>query len=235
MPLRIQSRGWAISSNYSSTMINQHTKSGSANSLPEDFDEYFLEQQEIWENSQPKFTDSELLEFFPDAIDQVLPDKAKELGDESVRLIKQIKQIHSSLKGKNLTAALLNLEILKQTKVRRLLENEKNIAFYDRLIAKRHPERFHNKREASQANLERARSVPIADLAISNLQRIRKTGKNYSALCPFHEDKQPSFILYPDSNSYYCFGCHKHGDVITFTQELFGMDFPSAIRYLTSK
>ena len=49
--------------------------------------------------------------------------------------------------------------------------------------------------------------------------KLRKSGANWSALCPFHKEKSGSFYLYPATASYYCFGCHEHGDVFTFVHE----------------
>ena len=46
--------------------------------------------------------------------------------------------------------------------------------------------------------------------------KLKKTGKNYSALCPFHDEKSPSFSVSPDKQFYYCFGCQAKGDAISF-------------------
>lgn len=56
--------------------------------------------------------------------------------------------------------------------------------------------------------------------------------RNNTALCPFHEEKTPSFKVFPDSQRFHCFGCGKSGDVITFIQELRGISFRDALHYL---
>ena len=57
-----------------------------------------------------------------------------------------------------------------------------------------------------------------------------KTGKTYQGLCPFHEDKTPSFTVYPDTQSFYCFGCHVAGDFIKFIELKEGVDFNKAVK-----
>ena len=51
-------------------------------------------------------------------------------------------------------------------------------------------------------------SVDIVDL-IGERVRLRKSGRGYIGLCPFHNEKTASFFVYPDTQSYYCFGCHE--------------------------
>jgi DNA primase len=65
--------------------------------------------------------------------------------------------------------------------------------------------------------------------------KLRKSGANWSALCPFHQEKSGSFYLYPTSASYYCFGCHEHGDVFTFVMKMDSLTFPEAVRAVATK
>jgi DNA primase len=65
--------------------------------------------------------------------------------------------------------------------------------------------------------------------------KLRKSGANWSALCPFHKEKSGSFYLYPGTASYYCFGCHEHGDVFTFVQKMETLSFPEAVRAVATK
>ncbi|MCK4251309.1 DNA primase [candidate division WOR-3 bacterium] len=67
---------------------------------------------------------------------------------------------------------------------------------------------------------------------ISQYIRLRKVGKNYRALCPFHTEKDPSFYVNPDKGIFYCFGCKKGGNAITFLMEYEKLDFPAAIKKL---
>ncbi len=65
--------------------------------------------------------------------------------------------------------------------------------------------------------------------------KLRKSGANWSALCPFHKEKSGSFYLYPATTSYYCFGCHEHGDVFTFVMKMDNLSFPEAVRAVATK
>ncbi len=65
--------------------------------------------------------------------------------------------------------------------------------------------------------------------------KLRKSGANWSALCPFHKEKSGSFYLYPTTASYYCFGCHEHGDVFTFVMKMESLSFPEAVRSVAAK
>ncbi|MBN2619790.1 DNA primase [candidate division WOR-3 bacterium] len=67
---------------------------------------------------------------------------------------------------------------------------------------------------------------------ISQYVQLKKVGKNYRALCPFHTEKDPSFYVIPDKGIYHCFGCKKGGNAITFLMEYEKLDFPSAVRRL---
>ena len=61
---------------------------------------------------------------------------------------------------------------------------------------------------------------------------LKKMGKSWKGLCPFHGEKSPSFYVHPDKGFYYCFGCGAKGDAITFVRETERLDFPEAVAYL---
>ncbi len=64
---------------------------------------------------------------------------------------------------------------------------------------------------------------------------LTKRGKSYVALCPFHNEKTPSFSLDPDDGLYYCFGCKEGGNVFTFLQKMEGITFGEALRQLAAE
>jgi DNA primase len=76
--------------------------------------------------------------------------------------------------------------------------------------------------------------VDILDI-ISGYLSLKKAGGNYKALCPFHSEKTPSFIVNPEKGIYHCFGCGKGGNVFSFFMEMEGLSFPEAIRSLARK
>ena len=78
----------------------------------------------------------------------------------------------------------------------------------------------------------RARS----DLAglIGRRAKLIKRGREYTALCPFHSEKTPSFTVSPDKGFYHCFGCGAHGDVIGFVMQSEGLSFPESVERLAA-
>jgi len=64
---------------------------------------------------------------------------------------------------------------------------------------------------------------------------LKKQGRNYVGLCPFHNEQTPSFSVSPDKNIFFCFGCKAGGDLFSFIQEIEGMDFPDSVAFLGEK
>ena len=75
---------------------------------------------------------------------------------------------------------------------------------------------------------------PIEEV-MSSYVPLKKQGRNYACVCPFHADKNPSCVVYTDTSSYYCFGCHAGGDVITFIKEIENMEFDEAVKLLADR
>lgn len=61
---------------------------------------------------------------------------------------------------------------------------------------------------------------------------VKRAGRNLKCLCPFHREKTPSFVIYPENQSFYCFGCGVGGDAISFVMKAENLDYPDAIRFL---
>jgi DNA primase len=76
--------------------------------------------------------------------------------------------------------------------------------------------------------------VSIVDL-ISEYVTLKKTGRNFIGLCPFHQEKTPSFTVTPDRQMFYCFGCGEGGGVFTFLMKIGQMAYPEAVRFLAKK
>ncbi len=70
---------------------------------------------------------------------------------------------------------------------------------------------------------------------VSLVVALRKSGKSLQGLCPFHNERTPSFHVFPESQTWRCFGCQEGGDVFTFVEKQQGVDFPEALRYLAEK
>jgi DNA primase len=87
----------------------------------------------------------------------------------------------------------------------------------------------------SEATLERIRAASdIVDIIGAYLP-LKKAGANFTALCPFHKEKTPSFNVNPHKQIFHCFGCHKGGDVFTFVKEYENIGFVDAVRRLAER
>ncbi|MCL2294133.1 MAG: DNA primase [Spirochaetes bacterium] len=70
---------------------------------------------------------------------------------------------------------------------------------------------------------------------VSSYVNLKRTGRSLKGLCPFHAEKTPSFNVTPDKGTFYCFGCQKGGDVITFVMEIEKLTYPEALQFLAQK
>ena len=82
--------------------------------------------------------------------------------------------------------------------------------------------------------LEVQQATDIVEL-ISEYIPLKKTGANYKALCPFHDEKTPSFTVSPDKQIYHCFGCHKGGNIFSFLMAFEKVEFPEAVQMLAER
>ncbi|HEX2287737.1 MAG TPA: CHC2 zinc finger domain-containing protein, partial [Gaiellaceae bacterium] len=80
-------------------------------------------------------------------------------------------------------------------------------------------------------------AVDAADMVevVSGRTQLRKTGARYVGRCPFHEERTPSFSVNAQDKLFYCFGCGKGGDVITFVRDTEQLDFAEAVEWLAER
>ena len=76
--------------------------------------------------------------------------------------------------------------------------------------------------------LDRLDIVEVVDHRV----KLKKTGKNYSACCPFHDEKTPSFTVSPEKQFFYCFGCGASGNALGFIMDYERLSYPEAIEQL---
>ena len=81
---------------------------------------------------------------------------------------------------------------------------------------------------------EVVRRNDITDVVASYVQ-LRHRGRTHTGLCPFHSEKTPSFVVYPETQSFYCFGCGAGGDVITFVRKINNLDYVEAVKMLAGR
>lgn len=83
-----------------------------------------------------------------------------------------------------------------------------------------------------KASIEKAKKIPVE--VFVDTKKAKRTSNKLLVSCPIHDDKTPSCALYLDNNTFYCFGCHKGGDVINLYQAIHGVDFKEAVKALNN-
>ncbi len=180
-----------------------------------------------WRASLPRDTDAQLLDIFPEARD-LIPEKIaawQQQRQAQTRLIKEkLAVIERQAQPEDRWFWRLCVEYVDGP---RLVQISGHLTRLERLRAattgKSQPGRL------TEAQIEQARRVPVETLVPTPL---RQSGKSYSGRCPLHKEKTPSFHVYPDTNSWYCYGCNCGGDSISFVRHLHGLSFTKAVRYL---
>ncbi len=76
--------------------------------------------------------------------------------------------------------------------------------------------------------------LDIVDIIGEKVQ-LKKTGRSFKGLCPFHQEKTPSFVVFPDSQHFHCFGCGKSGDLFTYYELSEKVDFREALTELAQR
>ena len=87
----------------------------------------------------------------------------------------------------------------------------------------------------SQDKIDEVREAADIVEVIGSYITIKKTGKNYTALCPFHSEKKPSFVISPEKQIYHCFGCGASGNVFTFVMNYESVNFAEAVEILAKR
>ena len=190
----------------------------------DDYLDYIDELRRYWQTHQTKinYTPKEWLEIFPE-----MKIRTQQLLLKSLislkKLEEQIKFCLNILPQDSIWN-MIQEGILELTAGKRLDNLENKIQWY-RLALYEQPEKIAG---ITSDDIQKAKTYPLEDLLISP---INKHPKN-TYLCIFHDEKTPSFHLYPKTNSWFCFGCQKGGDVVKFVMERDNMTFPEAIRFL---
>lgn len=87
----------------------------------------------------------------------------------------------------------------------------------------------------SETTIQAVKDSVITHEIIGSFISVKKKGSDYVCLCPFHDEKTPSFSISPSKNMYKCFGCGKSGNGLTFLIEKQNMDFIEAIKWVANK
>lgn len=187
-----------------------------------------------------ELNDKELLDIFPEAR-EIIPQKIREYQEERLKLINQIgkwrnfvKKIAHSKKKDCFFIWFWGHAYPKYFCTKRIME-------LDRLLYKlNHQKRILNgnitdTNKIDWENLkELAKQKSLIGEALPQLEKARLCGNRISALCPFHKEKTPSFFIYVNQNSFHCYGCQAHGDVITFKMKIDNISFKEAVKELAA-
>jgi hypothetical protein len=191
---------------------------------------HILELEDYYRETQPKYSDQELLDIFPEA-KKIIPSKIREWESRKKKLERIIKSRLREIN--NVPDELdrwLKREGVKCGLVSDLVEANRNLYRLESqmyLIDGRHKNNY----TSGKDTLARAKEVGLVPIVERDIQ-LKKTGKIFTGQCPFHEDRHPSFVIYPDSNRWMCYGCGKQGDVIDYVMLKHGLNFHQAIDYL---
>jgi hypothetical protein len=197
-----------------------------------ELDRLAFELEREWKRTSSRYNDKELLAIFPDAR-KIIPQKLEEREQEYKLLRNEIRAFLKRIREENFESLWFAEEIAKVFYFPDLFACERHIYRLRRMkfVAEGSNKKYC--KENFYENIELARSYPIFQVAREKLE-LKKSGNNYSALCPFHNEKTPSFYIYVEDNQYHCFGCGVHGDVINLAQHLYGLSFKQTIELLTN-
>ncbi|MCX6717404.1 MAG: CHC2 zinc finger domain-containing protein [Candidatus Taylorbacteria bacterium] len=190
-----------------------------------------IEAENTWKKSL-RLTDKEIVEAFYDQ--ELFYEKNIELEQDCVEIKKMIKDKLGYLKNniKNKEEAEILRTFIISSSIRELIETENLIKYLKRLRIIKAGRVVINKNRVTRDDIDRAKQVPL-DQIVSEFTKLRKCGRGFMGLCPFHQERTPSFHINPETNTYNCFGaCQKHGDIINFVQEKYNLTFIPAVKQL---
>ncbi len=198
----------------------------------EDFDIWF-DAERRWLASQADLSEQQLYEIFLAQDQSLVENKIQELKEGKLTLERNIKEkIKDVVKSfSNEVEKHISKLVIEHTLITELIEVEKQLfkfKYYQSL--KDQKSSFYDNKSL---DIGTAKRFPIEQI-VRHYVKLKKSGRKFVGLCPFHEENTPSFYLYPASNSFHCFGCQKNGDVITFISLIQRLSFPEAVRFLVS-
>ena len=167
-------------------------------------------------------------EAFADAIKEIVPDKLKLLIDRQDYLTRRREERLKNVIVDNPVIEYLQVYDIEHEYAEYLVI-QKWMRYWMRLLQKVDISvEIAEKDGISQEDIDKAREVPIEDLYDGRLRGVTRL----AGVCPFHEEKTPSFTIFTNDNNFYCFGCNAHGDVIDYVMKLNKINFIEAIKQL---
>ena len=169
-------------------------------------------------------TNKEVLEAFPDEAEELVPFHIK-------RLTRELKEYYRELRDvKNTGYVDPFIQVFKLRELEIMRKPKDKITHLQRLEAMKLIMTGKTPTvKDKDIDLDKAKKVSIVTLY--TFKKAKQFGSRFTASCPFHIDKTPSFTIYPD-NHFHCFSCLKHGSSIDFIMELHSISFIGAVKYL---
>jgi hypothetical protein len=196
-----------------------------------DYIRYAEELERKWRKSLCRINEAELLTKIPDG-KQLVQNKISEWQQKRYEVEQSIRTKLISIRDlPNRLAKDFFRAWLKVNEGEQLILADRHIARLEFLLST-----FGNKNNRIknfEATKQQALDTPIEEIAEPHTH-LRRVGNKLAGLCPLHEDKRPSFYIYPDTNTFHCFGCQANGDVITLVQLLNNFSFKEALNLLTN-
>lgn len=171
-----------------------------------------------------KLTDYQIVDAFPNECREYCPPIIQNLELKLIRKRSALREIEIS-KHPDWIKIILNMMIECIYPKALQITLDKNKRFLELLKDKNRPN-FND----DQMLLSKAKSQPIEGLY--NFESVRKFGNRVKAICPFHKENTPSFMIYVDQNKFHCFGCGLKGDSIDFFMKLNNVGFKQAMEAL---
>lgn len=193
--------------------------------------QHFQDLEEEDRRLSPKLTERQWLEIFPEAKKLYILPKIRELKkyEKPLReIIAKCLKIIERVKPEN---KWFWQEYIKVFYIWDLVEAKRKLSRFKHLIEV--PKKIDGLRSSiTDRTIEEAKSQLIENIINQNIQ-LKKIGNKLIGCCPLHSERTPSFYIYLDTNSFYCFGCQEGGDVIKFVQKYYNISFREAIKFLS--
>lgn len=186
---------------------------------------------------------SQIVEAFPDECKKIVPKLYNKLNREYKKFREKRKQVYSSfnefevndpfdIKSPEPISESYDGKVLETMSIKmfenqcRDIELEKSLKRLRLIKQYLEPDKKDN---ITEGDIESVKSIPI--LSLYEFEKTKTGYRRFSACCPFHSEKTPSFFVF-ENNSYYCFGCHAHGDSIEFVMQRDKINFVESVKLL---
>lgn len=190
------------------------------------------------ENETPKMSSETAIEIFGEAARQPVCDNLKLYCQQWGTKTREISEIERIIQTLPIIKNQISLRVLYETKVPRLRQDLHQIERHIRRLQRCLELLEKKKIFTSPADLpghvdvnQLKDRVDIADV-VSQWVELRQSGRTMKGKCPLHDDRSPSFVVYPDTQSWWCFACQEGGDAIEFIQKIRNCGFREAVAEL---